>query len=123
MLLEDLAIRDRLPYDALVHLPVERLAASLILAWDEVDAQQALLDGIGNDTGQSGISYEIIHETSRFRILLSGPYSQISRMASEATRVAKEYAKLLTKCIGVKCNVSGMYPPNKPDTHPTGKGE
>jgi len=116
--LEDLAIRDRLPYEALVKLPPERLAATVVFAWDEVDAQQALLDKVHEETDRTGISYEIIHETNRFRVLLNGPFDQIKRMAKQATKVARGYAKLLTNASGVNCEVTGLHPPHDPRDNP-----
>lgn len=116
--LDAMAIRDRLPYEALVKLSPEQLAATVICTWDEVDAQQALLDAIGNDTGRSGIGYEIIHETNRFRVIASGPYNQLHRMAIKITKVTREYAKLLTAVAKVDFDVAGVYPPRKPNNKP-----
>lgn len=89
-------IHDRLPREALIALPPETLADTLLAAWRDVDAQQRLLDEIGQETGRSGLSFTIQHAPGgNVAALCCGPYEQINEMGPRLRKVFRQYLRLL----------------------------
>ncbi len=88
-------LKDRLPYEALCHIEPERLAATLIDVWRDVDSQQSLLDTIGENTGTTGLMLAIqTHDDGAINAIICGPYEQINKMGPTLFRKLTEWFKL-----------------------------